>query len=168
MTRLAISFLLAFGLIGCSSVPKSVDVEQTQPLVSYIEAQSLTQPSQGVMARWGGTIAAVRNLAEHTVIEVVHFELDSSAYPNKGSDQSAGRFKAYVNGFLDSEIYKPGRSITILGTVSAPETDKIGEYTYRFPVLKQAKVHLWPEKTPQIEPVYRTPFILHTPIYYRY
>lgn len=129
-------------LTACASVPKKLELPENTKSVEFSKAQSPEADFIGEKARWGGVIASIENNAETTMLEIVNFPLQSSLQPKKG-DETLGRFKVYFNGLLDPVIYKKGRSITALGTVSELESGEIGEHKYNFPVLKDASVHLW-------------------------
>ena len=132
---------------ACVSVPKKLELPENTTIVKFSNAQSVNVIGQ--KARWGGVIAAVKNNANNTMLEVVSFPLTSNLRPKKG-DETSGRFRLYFNGLLDPVIYKEGRSITAVGTVSALENGTIGEHKYSFPVLTDASVHLW-KKIQQVD-----------------
>jgi outer membrane lipoprotein len=129
-------------LTACASVPKKLELPENVESVDFSKAQTPETNFVGQKARWGGVIASIENNAETTMLEIVNFPLQSSLRPKKG-DETLGRFKVYFNGLLDPVIYKKGRTITALGTVSELESGEIGEHKYNFPVLKDASVHLW-------------------------
>ncbi|MGI0153407.1 Slp family lipoprotein [Pseudidiomarina sp. WS423] len=162
MKQLWLMGLAALFLGACSSVPDELEVVDEASLVSYKNA--LEQPEQyiGQPARWGGMIAAVRNTDAGTEIEVVHLELQGWGRPVP-SDQSDGRFRAKLAGFVDPMVYKEGRYITFTGTIAAAETGMIDEYNYLFPVLNASGKYLWPiqkEKT-QVEVDYSSLWYRH-------
>jgi len=125
---------------ACVSVPKKLELPENTNAVNFLNAKSADVIGQ--KARWGGVIAAVKNNADNTMLEIVSFPLTANLRPKKG-DETAGRFRLYFNGLLDPVIYKEGRSITAVGTVSSLEDGTIGEHKYSFPVLKDSSVHLW-------------------------
>jgi len=127
---------------ACVSVPEKIALPKDTRSVEFSSAKAPTTSIIGQKARWGGVIASVKNYADSTLLEIVNFPLTSSLRPKQG-DETPGRFRLYFNGLLDPIIYKEGRSITAVGTVSDLEKGKIGEHEYNFPVLKDASVHLW-------------------------
>lgn len=127
---------------ACVSVPKKLELPENTNTVNFSNAKSASANVIGQKARWGGVIAAVKNNADNTMLEVVNFPLSGNLRPKK-DDETLGRFRLYFNGLLDPVIYKEGRSITAVGVVSTLENGKIGEHKYSFPVLKDASVHLW-------------------------
>ncbi len=126
---------------GCATtLPEAID-RPVQP-VGLLQAQQEAGAWVGRTVRWGGTIAKVENRAEETWVEVVARRLDSGARPVV-EDRSDGRFLARVSGFLDPAIYAPGRLFTVVGTLERPVTRTIGDYPYRFPVVRVDGYQLW-------------------------
>lgn len=156
---------------GCVQIPKKLQVNESTVLTNFTDVKGKIETGQ--QARWGGVIANVTNNKDNTMIEVVHFDLKSSARPNV-KDETKGRFRIYYQGLLDPVIYKKGRSITAVGTVNGVESGKIGEHEYQYPVLNASYVHLWKE-VKQVDvrvthyPQWYTPSLwyYHRPYYYR-
>lgn len=148
-------------LAGCASYPAAVKVENEASLVSY-QAAVKGGISNGP-ARWSGVIAKVQNNSADTRLEVVYFPSSSNGRPQSDKD-TAGRFVAYAQGFLDPVVYQPGKQVTILGQLAPFEQGKVDQYQYNFPVLQQAVVHLWPKQaeTTRVEmepfPLWRQPY----------
>lgn len=140
-----IPMIAMLALVACSAVPDALQVPDDKALVSYKAALEMPEQVVGQPARWGGVIAEVRNTDQDTVIEVVNFDLQSWGRPQP-SDQSQGRFRAKVKGFVDPMVYKQGKEISFVGTIGQPESGTIGEYNYLFPVLQVTNKHLWPER----------------------
>jgi outer membrane lipoprotein len=135
-------FLLVLVVSGCATVPDKIKLPEGTPLVSYEDAASQADNNQGQKARWGGVIAKVENKAEHTVFEMVFYPLKSNGRPTSG-DESIGRFRAYVGGFMDPMVYKEGRSMTFTGDFSGLEEGLVGEHKYVFPTLQASAYYLW-------------------------
>lgn len=134
---------------ACASIPKKLELPENTTTVNFSNAKAQISDAVGQTARWGGVIAAIKNNADTTMLEVVNFPLASNLRPKKG-DETLGRFRVYFNGLLDPVIYKEGRSITAVGTLAELEAGKIGEHEYNFPVIKDASVHLW-EKIERVD-----------------
>ncbi|NQZ85983.1 MAG: Slp family lipoprotein [Colwellia sp.] len=156
----------AMFITGCSAVPKALMVSESTTLTNFSAVRENTNSEQGNLARWGGVIAKVTNNANNSMLEVVHFSLKSSARPKQG-DETQGRFRVYIAGLLDPVIYKEGRSITALGTVTSSENGKIGEHEYNYPVLKASYIHLWKDIQKVDVRIIQSPF-WYTPSYWRY
>nr|WP_159084198.1 Slp family lipoprotein [Saccharobesus litoralis] len=132
---------------GCSQIPDNLTVPEGTQLTSYqsvLQNLEKKQPAD-TLVRWGGTIVRVDNLQTKSRIELVNFDLMSSTRP-KVSDNSDGRFRIYVNGFLDPEIYQQGRSLSVLGTLTKSELGQVGEHELLFPVVNAQAIHLWKEQ----------------------
>ena len=114
---------------------------------------------EGVVVTWGGVIAATRNLARETEIETIGYRLDRCGKPTT-SGQPIGRFIARQSGFLEPSDYRAGRRITVTGRIAEVRDGQVGEAGYRFPVLDDAVVRLWPDEaaedqggwTPRLRP----------------
>lgn len=122
----------------------------------------------GRRVRWGGTVAGVDNRADGTCLELVGRDLLSSGRPRQ-RDRSEGRFLACTDRFLDPLIYSQGRAVTVGGEISGVETRRVGDYPYRYPVVRADAVHLWepePESSRALDddPFWYTPW----PGYYPY
>ncbi|MCC5855438.1 MAG: Slp family lipoprotein [Idiomarina sp.] len=116
--------------------------------VEFREAVQSPELVTGQPARWGGVIAEVTNQENSSVLEIVAFRLRNTGRPFI-SDDTPGRFRVRVDGFVDPEIYARGRAITTLGTFMGTEEGSIGEYVYHFPLVHAEGVHLWREEEPR-------------------
>ncbi|WP_417586084.1 Slp family lipoprotein [Nitrincola sp.] len=152
-------FITALLIGGCASIPSDLRTETEQTLLPF--SSTVTTEPSGQIARWGGEIAAVSNLQQGSLLEVVEFSLNSRGRPVK-TDTSGGRFRVLVSGFIDPAIYTPGRLVTALGAFSAIEEGKVGEQAYLFPILHSEQLHLWPEvKEPSTRHYSDDPFFFH-------
>lgn len=129
-------------LSGCAAVPDSIKVDERAPLIDYQQAASNPQGNADKTVRWGGVIAQVENLPDATMLEVVHYDLRSYGRPIV-SDQSVGRFRVYVDGFLDPMVFERGRIVTFAGSLIGVEEGAVGEHKYLFPTIKSNGYHLW-------------------------
>jgi outer membrane lipoprotein len=133
---------LAF-LNGCAS---------QQGCVTPVGASALTPENvasvgqgEGAVVTWGGVIADTRNLPRETEIEMIGYRLDRCGKPTT-SGQPVGRFIARQAGFLEPSDYRAGRRITVTGRIAGVRDGQVGEASYRFPVLDDAVVRLWPDE----------------------
>lgn len=133
-----VSTLFLLFLSSCSVIPETLEVEKDTVLVPYVDAAN----NIGSTARWGGEIVSLNIEQEYTIVEVVQKSLTNTSRP-KSDNESAGRFKLYYKGLLDPVIYKEGKNITALGTISDVVSGKIGELTYNFPTLVVQNIYLW-------------------------
>ncbi|WP_337840618.1 Slp family lipoprotein [Rheinheimera sp.] len=143
MIKQSVTILLSLVvMVGCASYPEQVRIADNVALVNYDTA--VQAGTDFGTARWSGVIAQVSNQKDSTRLEVVYFPSGSNGRPQV-SDQTQGRFVAYVKGFLDPMVYQQGKSVTVLGELSRKEQGKVDEYEYLYPVIKEAKVYVWPK-----------------------
>jgi len=113
----------------------------------------------GVPVRWGGTIASITNKPDVTIIEIVSRPLLRSGRP-RHNDSTDGRFLAEVSGFVDPEIVKQGRDISVIGTVNRMQNGKVGEADYEYPVISVFKYQFWKEITEPSRPYGYPPYMM--------
>jgi len=154
--------VLAVAIAGCAS--SSGSLYPDQPLTPFAEARRDSAAHEGELARWEGLIADVQNQPRRSRIEMVYIPLDRQGKPK--DEQSQGRFVAYLDGFVDPLIYSRGRSITVLGTIAAPESGRVGEYEMALPVLMVKEHKLW-ERVKEVEIRYVDPWFYDGP-YHRW
>ncbi|MCY7296819.1 Slp family lipoprotein [Alteromonas sp. a30] len=129
-------------LSGCASFPESVQLPPDTPTVSYEQVASEPERAKDQLAQWGGVVAQIQNLKDATMVEMVFYPLRSYGRPLLGKE-SIGRFRVYVDGFLDPMVYQKGRSMTFSGVVQGVEEGMVGEHQYIFPTLKAKGYYLW-------------------------
>ena len=150
---------------GCAQMPAALNTPVDA--VGVAEAYAHPDAVTGKRVRWGGTIAAVENRKSETWVEVVARDLQRDGRPEE-SDRSQGRFLAQVQGFLDPAIYTKGRVLTVVGRFDGQLQRAIGEYAYRYPVVKVEAYHLW-EPLPDLRRYdYYDPFWYYDPWFYPY
>jgi outer membrane lipoprotein len=142
----ALSLLL---LAGCATLmphalrsPEPVDI--TPQAVRAAPERHISTP-----VRWGGSILAVRNASNGTDIELLARPLDAEGEPRTGAEPQ-GRIIARAEGFIDPAEYPVDRLLSISGYVEGVETRNVGDYPYRYPVVRVVGRHLWPEPPPVI------------------
>lgn len=140
-------------LSACASdVPRAV---REAPVESILPAAVLDAPAtwRGHTVRWGGEIVGIENHKQETWIEIVEKPLYSNGRPVR-TDISRGRIMAVVPGFLDPAVYAKQRSITIVGVLENPVSRTIGEYSYRYPVVRASSHYLWPTEPETVHHYY--------------
>lgn len=140
--KLLISLTVVLGLSACSTVPESVEVPPDTNLVPYQEVAMQPEQFKDSIVRWGGVVANIENHADATLLEVVHYPLRGYGRPVIGRE-SVGRFRVYVDGFLDPMVYQQGRTMTFAGQVLGVEEGQVGEHVYKFPTLHADGFYLW-------------------------
>lgn len=142
--KVLLAALLALLAAACTTTGEEAPA---RPSLQAVLAQPDAYVGQEV--RWGGTIADVENRREETCLEVVGRPLQSSGRP-ADKDESAGRFLACIQEFLDPVIYSEGRSVTVQGIVAGREEGEVGAYDYTYPVVMVEQHRLWkPRPEPQ-------------------
>lgn len=143
---LAVGVLGLLGLGGCASTggadctPQvgSPDLTPARVAATGVEART------GQLQRWGGTLVATRNLTDSTELEVISYPLNRCGRPRAGA-QPTGRFLVESRGFLEPMDYRPGRQVTATGLISQVRPGQVGDAPYRYPVLADGRVRLWPD-----------------------
>lgn len=110
----------------------------------------------GSIVIWGGVIVETINHKTGSEIVVLETPLDFEGEP-EDSEYSQGRFIARTSGYLDPEIYRKGRKVTVAGRIVTPEQGKIGEMSYNYPVISIREIHPW-----------QVPRVYYPPYYYGY
>ena len=125
MRLFVLSLTLLFLASACAAPPIS---KPTLGLVDQgITFEELARDPDRYVGRYlllGGSIAAVRNHAGGSELEIVQLPTDSSGRITS-TTSSAGRFLARENTFLDPAIYGEGRLVTIVGKVTGSEAGRI-------------------------------------------
>ncbi len=127
---------------GCSVVPDDIDLPDDTNLVSYNRAVTGGDSVIGQTARWGGIIVGVENKPEKTFVEIVNFPLNHYGKPN-ASEETIGRFKVAMDGFVDPIHFEKGRLVTFVGEVQKPIAGMVGEQPYMYPLLNGDNYHMW-------------------------
>ena len=156
--------LVALLSTGCSHALSSAVRQQIDTTLSLAQLRTAPEVYKDRIVMLGGDILSTRNLTEGTLIEVLQKPLDATDRP-LDTDQTAGRFMALCEGYLDPAVYNKGRQVTLAGRVLGARPDTVGEITYVYPLLACLEVYLWPPK-----PDYRTvyPYGYWWPWYYPY
>jgi outer membrane lipoprotein len=135
---------VALGAVaGCSMYPitrqyrQHADWEATVPMV-----QKDPQTYKGATVIWGGFIIDDRTDSSGSTLTILESPLDYEGYPKRQSD-SRGRFIAETDKFLDPLIFKAGKRVTLAATVDGTRTEKLGEGTYAYPVVKLLQLRYW-------------------------
>jgi outer membrane lipoprotein len=152
MKRLFVFGISLVLLSGCVHAVSRDVLEEVDREITFSALFEDPLAYQGRVVLLGGVIVNTVNKEEGTLLEVYQTSLDREGRP-RDTDRSEGRFLALYEGFLDSEIYKKGREVTIAGTVQGERVQPLGEIEYRYPYLLVKELHLWEEEEPvQYEP----------------
>jgi outer membrane lipoprotein len=151
MKKLLLLFAGIAFLAGCAHVISRDVLDQVDRQVTFAELQKDPLRYKGVTVLLGGVIVRTVMEKNGTLLEIYQTALDRSDRP-VDLDRSEGRFLAHYKGFLDSEIWRKGRRVTVAGTVEGEKTRKLGNMEYRYPYLNIRQIHLWKKETYIYEP----------------
>lgn len=148
--------IILFACMGCAHAVSEKLRSEADPGITFAMLMQSPETFIGKTVIFGGTIVETRNYEEGSEIEVMQNELDYSDYP-ADNDQSSGRFIFFHAGFLEPEIYANGRKVTGAGKVTGIREGKVGEQTYKFPVIEALELKLWEERY-LYDPYYDYPY----------
>ena len=135
---------LLCGCMACGAVFEPEVRNQVDPTLSYPELAASPEAHVGRVVMLGGAIVEAVNFATYTRITLLQYPLDRRHRPRAGQ-ASGGRFLLRVPGYLETEVYRPGRALSVIGDVVGREALPLGETTYAYPVLAPKAFHLWRE-----------------------
>ncbi len=174
----ALAAVLALG--ACTTVPTALQGQFALVTPAVVAERSST----GDRVRWGGVVIEAEPGSDHTCLQVLSLPLsDTTARPRlpaRSSQTDEGRFLACRSGFVEPELFAPGREVTVTGQVVALEARTVGEYRYVMPQVAAETIHLWPERRPQSQahynlgywhgpwPYWYGGFHYRSPIYYHH
>ena len=150
MIKVGFLLVVAGLLVGCVSYPETVQVPESTNLVGYEKVNAIDSNYVNQQARWSGVIAEIKNLKDKTQLDVLYYPASRNGRPVT-SKEPVGRFRVYIDKFLDPAIYKQGKAVTALGMIKEKESAKIGEFEYEYPTIKSAKIYLWPKVKPRTQ-----------------
>jgi len=160
--------LLIAGIAGSGGCSHPIAKELRQAArkdLSFTTVFNDPMAYKGALVIWGGIIIGATNLPDGTEILVLETPLSSLGEP--ADDRfSEGRFIAKSPQFLDPEIYRKGRKLTVAGEIVGKEARQLGKIDYSYPVLSVKQLYLWTEPTLSYPPPYYAPswYWVETPI----
>ena len=150
--------IVCLATLGCQHTISEPLRQQAEPVVSFEALRRDPEAFKGRMVILGGDILKTHNTPQHTSIEILQKPLDRFEAPLI-TDQTAGRFIAQCDQYLDPAIYAPGRQITVAGKVLGGYTGQVGKADYLYPLISCAELHLWPRVSYEtMYPVYPYPW----------
>jgi len=127
---------------GCAPPFSQQALDQVDRNITFRELQNNPDQFKGKWVMLGGVIVSAKNTAEGTFIEVLQKPLDRRGRP-RDTDVTEGRFITVYGKFLDSAVFHPGRSITVIGEATGLKVQPLGEIEYRYPFVTAKELHLW-------------------------
>lgn len=151
--RMTLTILVSciFCLGGCSSIPKSIDGNNSPILQkNFVSVHNSPNLYEGQYVRFRGTVVNVINKDNETLLELAVLPLDTSAKPEINK-QYEGRVIAKINKFLDPLNFR-NHLVTILGTLTGSEKGTIGKTPYDFVTMNIEGYQIW-HITESIQPI---------------
>jgi len=139
---------LLLALVGCAHIISKDILKDVDREIGFEELRKDPGKYQGKTVLLGGVIVKTENKNDGTLLEIYQTEINNYGEPID-TDISKGRFLAMYKEFLDSEIYRKGRKVSIVGVVHGGEVKKLGEIDYNYPYLTIKEIHLWKEEQPR-------------------
>ncbi len=135
--------VLLVGAGGCTyPIAKQYRLEARKG-VTIAHVQEDLDAYKGLTVIWGGIVLHTMNEANGTDLMILRTPLDATGFPH-GRPEAEGRFIARSGQFLDPEVFRRGRRVTLAGEITGIEPRPLGNMTYDYPVLTILQVHLWP------------------------
>jgi outer membrane lipoprotein len=162
-------FLMPFFVMSCSVISQQIRTESMAPVNFKILVQDADK-YLGNTVILGGYILETQNLADTSSIKVLQVPLGLGENP-KSRDDSEGRFIISHKGFLDPEIYKKDRKVTVAGTIVGTVVEKVGHFAQPYLKIESREIYLWPKEEhypgPYYDPwYYPYPYYWHPYPYY--
>jgi outer membrane lipoprotein len=155
---------------SCSVISQQVRSESEPTSVPFKTLIAQVDKYHGHTVILGGYILETRNLESETILKVLQVPFRFGEEPDT-RDRSQGRFKVYYTGFLDPEVYKKDRVITVAGRIIGSAVETIGADQIKYLKIENREIYLWPDYDSQ--PPYYYPrtypyYWERYPYYYRH
>lgn len=132
-------------LAGCSSTQKRPNRAGPYEKIPFPEILRSPEQYRGKVVKLGGLILDVVNKEEGSTLEILEQPLTWRGRPKIG-DVSGGRFIVVFQEFLDREVYRTDKPLTVVGEIVGTKKGLIGEAVYNYPLLSGREIHLWEER----------------------
>ena len=135
---------LAVFFAGACSVISPEIRREAQPQVPF--GLLVQEPTRfmGKTVILGGYILETRIRDGETEMAVLQAPLDFQDQPGS-RDSSAGRFLVTHQGYLDPEVYRKDRQVTIAGIVKGRTMGSVENCPYPCLMVQSRQIYLWPE-----------------------
>jgi outer membrane lipoprotein len=158
LKRLFPALLIPFFITSCAVISPQIRDESIGQ-VSYETLMKDVDKYKGKTVILGGYILETQNLVDKSIVKVLQVPLGFGENP-KSKDMSQGRFIILQKGFLDPEVYKKDRKITVAGTVTGIVTEKVNHFAQPYLEIESREIYLWPKDE------YYYPYPYYSPWYY--
>lgn len=146
LSRILVLALVVFAAACQGPLPRD------PALASQVTPQQLAggaHTEKGSLLTWGGSLRSLRNLADSTRLEVLAYPLNTERRPLT-DEPSQGRFMVDMPGFLEPQELPPGTLVTVQGRYQRTLDGRVGEASYRFPLLQDGKLDVWEPETASV------------------
>jgi outer membrane lipoprotein len=143
--------LLLMVISGCAyPISKELRREVRKDITFSMVLQDPTA-YMGSVVLWGGIIIETMNHRDGSEVTVLETPLGYMEEPEPAK-YSRGRFIAKTSEFLDPEVYKQRKRITLAGEIIGKEIKPLGKSEYTYPVVLVKQLYLWPRERRYIYP----------------
>jgi outer membrane lipoprotein len=108
----------------------------------------------------GGYVLETHGGPEGSELTVLQAPLSSRQRPG-ASDLSQGRFVAQSSKWLDPEVFRKGRQVTVGGRVLGGTRQTPGDPTPSYPLIEAEEIYLWPQEVVASSPYYGPDFTFY-------
>jgi outer membrane lipoprotein len=150
ISSLLLLLMIDSSLTACAPTLSKQFREKALPPVSFSEILSDPNTHKGRNVILGGYILEVKNESDASLLTILQAPLDFQDRPHS-RDKSRGRFLVRADKFMDPEIYKKNRKLTVGGRVAGELEQPLGDRMYRYPVIEVEELYLWAEETRQYQ-----------------
>ena len=138
--RYLLFFLLIISISSCAHVISKEIRKDTDPSITLKQVSQNPNIYQGKRVIWGGEIInIVQKDGGTSQIEVYQRPLGWRGVP-MDTVRSEGRFLILADQFLDPNLYKGGKKITVAGELIGETIQSLGEMDYRYPILSSKQI----------------------------
>ncbi len=152
--RLRLLLPLLLLLSGCASVISEELRAKADPNLTIAEVRENPNGYKGKIVVWGGEIvqSTVRK-DKTTLIEVLERPLGRMDEPQE-TGTSGGRFLVHSEKYLDPDVYREGRRITVAGRILGETGRTSLRKENPDPVLSGEQIYLWTDYVYQPTPAH--------------
>lgn len=129
-------------LYSCATpAPISGQFENIRP------TQAQEKEMIGKTVRFGGSIiSTIPQQNGTTCFIVLGLKLNAVGEPYSVKPANfVGRFIACAKVYYDPGIYQKDRKITFVGKIAGVKKEKVGDFTYTYPLIDVKSLYLWPK-----------------------
>lgn len=139
--RLLFPLLMLLLLSACSTLDGPDPALATQATPKQV-LSGHAMPGEGETLVWGGTVSAVTNLRERSLIEILSHPLDRKRKPLLDLPAS-GSFVLEMEGFIEPAEIRVGLPVTATGRYAGMLRYREGEFEGRLPRLQGSDLQVW-------------------------